>query len=680
MNKFNTKRNGKSSGGKTPKDFRNRRRTNNFQDKVQGKESYIDDGMDFGKTGDSKEIKPEAPNTSQNGTYTFVKTTNKPTNLVPVTGKADPYDTGKPVSIFYPITNKPNKSIDVNYKGVPNLAGTIVQDITNNTSKTFPHMKYVDAARMKLVVNWGMLDYNEPSKQVRHENNKAMAESFYEAISQLEATSFLQHGALKYVRRPKTLDKQTFSSLDKRVPAMFDGLVLYQTILQNINSIPLAYNKALAYEKQLVEMAHKTGSQNINQLYAYLKKAAFSSQILNVSKLMIGEYFDKQWAKEVAVLQVGTSQHANSYTDPTLELIAVHALPEVNIGITVNPDKPLTDNNYLSVVSTDDFRVDGKYLTDLVSDFQERLSITSILKWARGLENKAHTENAKMYFNKIEKSLQDIVLAVRGFESAFSGLRTVLEVLNNTGFLYWVNNHAPAVLEPTNTYADPVRNKLVEHIFRAQVGDNKLTYSTDTLRFKYNTIWDKFDGIPTFDTKSGGITILASIKDINLLDADGANKLVPRLFSLGSVEDRRCHVVNRLGEEYIIGFEKLEIVDSQENWLFKRINPYNKVSHIIVPSLNVSNLSQGAKQTATYMMDFFHTVFGVGKIKWGTGANDVQHIMRSSYLSFIDIEIPSFATDMQSYYRAYSPFKIMNLGQPISIGFDLGGNYVTASK
>lgn len=591
--------------------------------------------------------------------------------ITPIIVKADPYDKGTVVGDPYSITNKPNKVIDVSYPGRENTAGNILVQLRSRVDSGNKLMKRFDTAKHHLSLNYLYLAMQASESNVN--NNYQMEESFEEALSLLSAEVLTQITGLNYVYNPEA-GATTFPH-SASGNALFGGAILYQTILQNLNSVIIGYNKLIANEKAILDMSFNTTTTQVLELYNLLKKATFAGKLKAVSDMILGEYFDLNWAKQMNILQVGLSHKSQSFTDPSLELFGTHRLPVVDIGITP------AGGSYTSIIKTTDFKVgsgaDAKTLPQLVREFLDKTSTTSVLEWARQVVyggDQSET-SAKVYFNTIEGIVDDIRKSLSSFKAKFSGIRTVFDVLAKTNMMYWSKAVSAQVISKPGTVVDPVKNRLVEDIYRSLVGLKNIDLDSTSYKFRYYTVWDKYDGISRFDIFSGGSFIPFSSKTVTGLPVDATYKNSVKLIPVLYIPDETVKAVNRLGEEVTISIVDLpDALSDTVTWPLRKLNPLEvnmpiKLACVVLPTASFD------AQMASHLQDFIMDVFGIGYFekKPASGASTYQFIVKPTYLAYIDIEVVSQSEAMLDFCRTYSPFRLQSPNEARTIGFQLGG-------
>lgn len=581
----------------------------------------------------------------------------------PIIVKADPYSEGSTVGEPYAITNRPNKVIDVSYSGKANTAGNVLPQLRSRLDAGNKLMKRFDAGRLGLSLNYLYLAMLDTDANVM--NNYQMEESFEEALSILSAEVLTQITGLNYQYNESGT---TFPHTPGN-NALFGASILYQSILQNLNSVIIGYNKIIANEKTILDMSFNTTTTQVLELFNLLKKSTFTGKLKAISDMIIGEYFDLNWARHSNLLQVGVSQKSQSFTDPTLEILGTHRLPVVDIGISVA-------DVYSSVIKTTKFVADygggSKTLPQLVRAFLEKVSITSVLEWARRtVFDDDYTISAKAYFNDLDALTDAIRLSLKTFKADFSGVRTVFDVLSKSGMMYWSKKVNAQVVTKPGSIIEPVRNRLVDDVFKSLVGMKSISLDPTSYKFRYYTIWDKYDGIAKFDNLSGGSFIQFSAKTVdNLPDGDrNPARLIPLLY----IPDSVIVALNRLGETVNITHVNLPSgLAETTTWPVLKLNPLSidipiRLAKVELPVTGFDS------HKMSHLQDFLMDVFGLAFLV-KTGASPAyQFLVKPSYIAYIDVEIDNQSEAMLDFCRTYSPFRLQSPNQARTIGFKLGG-------
>lgn len=69
-------------------------------------------------------------------------------------------------------------------------------------------------------------------------------------------------------------------------------LIWYQSVLQNLASIPAKFNSTMSIRQSLIDMGYNNEAPFTTELFNLLSKAVFKGQINAISNFITGEFFD----------------------------------------------------------------------------------------------------------------------------------------------------------------------------------------------------------------------------------------------------------------------------------------------------------------------------------------------------------------------------------------------------
>lgn len=602
-----------------------------------------------------------------------------------ITVREDPYAVVLPGSDPYALVNRQATKLGGSYGGKDNLDGGQTQQLVTSATSNFLYSYDSIMARGKF--NYRYLPILPTDIKRGKGFVREMLQSIDEILSIANSTTYTNL-AIKQYYIATDLPINGESDITKAYPVgtpkgMYSMLITYQLVLQSIASVFNMFNKHKSNQGNMLRMSWNRETPKLNSLFGLYNKSSFTAQWKSMSLILRGEYFDADWMKQYNMLGSLTSRSSDAMTSPLLELALTHNMPKFRIFITMpageansdgsinwsagstpaKPDLSTEDlDSYVQSSSNPQVQAAGTF-SGLIDAFSLALSVNDTLYWARNERSAEDTDQAKLNF--LSKGLDALIDISNVFKPFMGDLRTMLDVLQRVGVNQWVKNITLELVSDNNV---PVTNNItVNDVFHALLtGGTSMTWNKDTFRWSGWTIWDKFFGIPEYDSKSGGAFLTFSLKDLVVAEDDASAQhatdylpvAISGLFDATTDEGRTAaiYAVNRLGYSRAI---KVEGMDPKSNKSTARLLPFSDSSiQIQVPVYSQTlNLTDEAFIRAA-ILDI------CGFVSDGEGDLAVE----PSKLVLLNFEVEDITNEMITYARTKGPF-VVNVAEKSNIGF-----------
>lgn len=565
--------------------------------------------------------------------------------------KADPQAQVLSTSTPYPYLDKTNRVLDAKYPGDNNLDGNIVSQVLTDDDSLL--LQTFDCGELTLKLNYLYQAISPTDKN--QALNVEISQVIDESLSSTTSEMFTNLAFFTYVI---TSDMPNIDSEKRQA-----WLTWYQSILQNTAIICGRYNNLRSYEQRLIDMGFRREATHLRDFFNQINKTTFSANLESLSSIVMGEYFDFDWNKQVNILSMVPSRKTNGMVDPVLTITAYHKLPNVKV---------MTAESKLKVFDSADFTIKPEKSTktytleELFAEIINRLNPYYVLKWARGYLAGSDKRTPKEVANSIEYLLQALKKLLTKFVSTQGALRTVLDRSGKIGLNYWKTGATFSLKSFPEARFD--FNMLVQDTF-ASYGSSadEMIFDSDTRRWRFFTTWDKYLGIPSYDKFSGGAFLTMSVRTLKSEaneDFTTVKWLVPKLFD---VVDDSMHFINRIGFEVKITSTVYDNEALSGDRVFSRLNPLKTPSIKIRVATGSVLASADVPSAASALSQLIDTVFGFGQVEVATNVFDKN--LSKDTLFFVDVQLNDVSNAMITYARNYSPFRVTTPDGSKTMGF-----------
>lgn len=607
--------------------------------------------------------------------------------------KADPYNETNQASTAFPLIAHINKNLAPSYEGKANLEGGKASRYISALNTRLN--KAIDSVLAKVKFNYRYLNL-EPCWSSNNKGiqiNAKMIDAIAEAVSQLNATTFTDNAVANnyivrtYMKMPSqyqgsetetvTVDGTSrtiygdFKDSNGHVyytnPAVviFVFALMYQINVQNCSLGVSVYNKARSFMGCILDHQYNKNINYVNIFDGQIKKAAFQNLLQTLSLSIQGEYFDVDWFKQTNTILTTPSAKSNSVWDPVIEITGANKnipFTEVYLATDKQSITPSTiglvcDNTTLQETYKD---IDGtpnagdstKIITELIGTF----TIFDILTQARNATN--NVDQAVAVYNHLVSLYNALSGIMTRLKTSFTDLRTVFDVLGRTGIVNWSKDSYPTTFVSYDQIK-PQQYRLIDDMLRATLsGGSSITYDVSTGNWVVQTPWDMYEGIPQFDSISGGCFITMSSKTVTSadsevleyipvwfeFDADNNNNVLFCLFRDGQVKGVTRATTALTGTD----LNRLAILPSQDS------------DSVYYPSATTT--SDSIKDQ--YLIKTLIDLTGVAKV----GSRDIQ--MSPTLIAMYDVQIVDVQNLMTAYGKTYGPIKGTAADSP-KVGFKI---------
>lgn len=576
----------------------------------------------------------------------------------PITVMANPTAEATRSAVPYAIINSTNQVWEARYPGESNLAGNTIPLMRNSNSSRL--LNLFDCCKVDLVLKYlyAAIDSTDINQALNVQLGKSMSEALSKAYSEM------------YVQLPLFQSTITSSMQNCDPENRTQAFIWYQTMLQNIASIPAKYNMCISLEQHLKDSCYNRDVAPLDDLFGLLRKNSFRAKINAFSNIITGEYFDLSWFKQMNTLTMVPSRRTNSMRDPLLIIDACHDVPDIKIvnnGITV-----LDSENYsITIPKNSGTAWDGQKLTfqEAILALIKSLSPYNILKWSRQLTNGIVTTTPTQYFNSVVTLVEQIRSVMSKFPADVSDIRTVLDIANRAGLNRWKRGIYFDVTK--EMFYQPVFNKLCNDVFVNYLSSpNSVHYDETTLRWKFYTLWDEYLGIPSYDKFNGGAFLTFSTRqfDSSVQPSTDTKYLVPKLFDIPSSGYNTVATVNRLGVTAEIKYTVYDNQAINNSTIYNRLNVLGLSDYDQrVPSVDIEQGYNSIPETGSALEYVLNRLFSLGDIK--VSATQTNSTINAEVISAIDVELDDVSNSMIAFAQAYAPFKVYTPVTERTVGF-----------
>lgn len=623
---------------------------------------------------------------------------------------ADPNAALSRGSYPYNIIDRTNKVLDANYTGYKNIEGNSLTQLNNNNSSQL--LNCFDSIRLIRRINYLYMCYTDSSwpttatdisNATGHKNlamNLEMLKAFNEALSTAYSTMLTQLAYyLNTIEAPDTPIPESVNDLDSTAYQNYGkmmGLIHYQTVLQNAVSPIAKYIQIRSLEQHILNMSYRREAPLIKALFGLLKKKAFIATLNAIGTATIGEYFDLDWMKQVNTLINIPSRKSNSMTDPLITLVATTKIPKLvmktgNTGtVFYDSDKVLKVNGRFTNPLTFQTTTGDLDFETLVAYLNTFLDQNTILSWARKVTNLSgaaltaevgEVETPSQYYECINKIIAAINTIVARFTTEVTDIRTFIDKMYQTRFVYWKKGVSFFVDEKAITLADPHYNVILADVLRASVGGSAImVFDDETLRWSEYTLWNKYEGIPEFDRYSGGSFISFSLRRLyrdpeTRGSWDDSYMCLPIIFNDESVTTDFNSVYALTRKGLSVEITPTETTELNDNQVLARLLPLNTNTLLKIPTIDLTLLPSYSlndttiKRVCSAALALLLNVAGYGSVKYGYGEDETTLALDPDYVCYLDLQLEDISNEMIQYCRNYSPFRVQTPDGRRTMGF-----------
>lgn len=575
-----------------------------------------------------------------------------------ITYQSDPYAT----------LNRTNPVVDAIYPGTDNTSGSIVPQLANGSTSTFA--KVPDSIQMIIKVNYAYCylnpksnadHYTDSDSKVHGRVNEKMMIPYQEILNTISAEAFYDLPFFKWTAA------NGFTSDPK-----LDVLLGYQTIIQSVALVPLRYRVIRSLEKHLKDMCYMNGATTLNNMFGWLKKAAFINEMKSISQSLLYHYLDQYWYQQTSMLVAIPCRKANDMVDPLIDII-----PEYDI----NDDAANSGTNSLKVYATDDQTAPAiidfysyKSLMDAVSYILDKMSPQYMLSMARNPSTDGTA--IRNWLNGINDKCEIVVTEMNKFTADFADLLVAFKRMSKVGITEWKLGWYVELDKLEENY-EPKFNKLIYDILRSSFTGSKLiTYDQNTNKWNHHDLWDKYLGIASYDYKTGGCVLTFSTKEVSRTYAP-STVVFPALFygtaingTNGATIDNalQATVLTRNNDFYYINNSLAQLNSGSIGRSLGRLIPLSSLNttYFRVPQIDISSLSSEPTKQG-WLQNMMIELFGYEDSIVATSTHN--YMVGTDAFCFIDIEVDDQTNAIETFVRQHSPFRVIKTTLDMQLGF-----------
>lgn len=621
---------------------------------------------------DNKYVPPEPEKVTADSETLHKKAFRDLDNMRVIDVHADPNAELSYGSFPYTVIGRTNPVLDANYPGYENIAGNTITLIQNDTTKS-QLMNLFDVGVIVKKLNYLYLPIKSNAL------NKAVAGEMIKNIEQAVSFGFstmltqLPFATATYVSDLPIPTAQVGS----KAAGYYSCLIHYQTVLQNLVRPVSNYIELRSLEKEMMRMSFRTEAPLITQLFGLFKKSSFVSEVNTIGSVVLNEYLDDNWYRQMNTLLCVPSRKTKGMVDPLLTLVGVHNIPSLTINGTEYDSSKLKTGDTSKLLDPETFKlVEGsKSLEQLILDACKLMNPAYIFRFVRLLNHNGlaadaiHTISA--YGEGVKQHLAYIATLAASFSTAMSNVRTFLDKLSQSGMVYWKKGISFFVDKIVQL--EPTYNVLLADVFKANYsGADKIIFDSDTKRWRAWAFWNKYEGVPQYDKVSGGCFLTFGLRDIQSTDSAGqavdfesSTGLIPVLFS----PETSSMVVTRMGASSPITYESIDNAALAADHYLVRLNTLANTNLSVkqpIITTYYSNANERARFCSAALL-FLSNVFGYGATKYNN--NIVDRSIDPDYVAFVDMEIEDVSNQMIVFACNYSPFRVSTPNPSRTIGF-----------
>lgn len=594
---------------------------------------------------------------------------------------ADPYTASLPESQKYPIVNTFLKHVGGNYKGLDNIDGGNVQQYAQSVTSRMLHC--FDVLRLKVDLNYRYMPMKafEGGKEWGTELINEMRKSIAETVSVLLSTTFHSLAINSYAIETDLPmgDAKVKSIANGATPinaytnitdVIYGMSMYYQTFFQEALTSINWYNSFRMKQGTMIRNAWNREVPNLNSLFGLLNKTSFVAVLQSIAGSFQGEFIDKDFAVQTNMITFTPSRRSNSMMDPVLELQAGFNHPSKfkvyvlgNDGKIADPDdKPIFDDAADLLVATPDGDVSFWQACGNIRDY---LSLEATTLWARkSYQSEGMIPNSdSTRFNFIKAQYDVIRACMTVFKPAWADYRECLDTMTRTGSLSWYKGFVPEITMEKD--ASLFYNTIVHDVFKMVMsGADKVLFDDYTKRTRTFSLWNLYEGIPTYDVKQGGAFLSFSSKNLDNLGEEQRDYL-PLAFNPWMTGDTvNMAAVNRLGKEVLVTYK---VVTMATNPILSRLVPLQSQNglEVRVPYAVLNANTEIDDVSAMYHV--LTSVFGLCCLP--SALEGVDYAIDPDIIAVYQLEIEDMTNAASSYARIHAPFRGTSDDSDNIIGF-----------
>lgn len=567
----------------------------------------------------------------------------------PIQLKLNPTENATKAAQPYALLAAANPTTDIKYEGTDNLSGNTVVQLQNGRLAKLQKIYDVIKAHFNVHYNF----YTFGAKSVDTIEDYA-GQAFEDAFATIRSNIMYE---LPYFDENREISIGT--NLTMGGSYMGDGdqknrlqeLVLYQTLLQNLATVPNSYNMLMAMEDHLMNMESDGNAPILATMFGQFKRAAVRSAVQSVADILPSLYFDTKWYGQWASLAFVPSRRSNSMRDPLIVSTVKNILPKVKIhephGDDYSTDTFNTNISGWSTslqgmirpgaikVSGNDKFIDFAALCEVASNI---VSPYTLLKYVR-----SGGVNFRTYVNDYVTVLEAITVRANSIGYYFQNLTTMLTVATRSGLCEWKQG-IKFELTKDNSY-NPKNNKFLTDVIKCALlrPGNGIQWDETTATWHYQTIWDEYLGISAFDKTNGGNIIPFSMYNVSQPNLPGVYTRPKFLSVFTTPNDTSFTIMNRLGQE--ADFVSAQ-VDQDNASTIGRLFPMSETYSLSIPCIMLPDTSD--KMALCESLRVMTRLFKIGAI----AANGQYRVEVSSDLvCAIDVQVADFTKEAIQYGR-----------------------------
>lgn len=657
-----------------PKQFKDRKPRKNVAEEAYNDNSY---------TPPSKEYVSASSATLQAKAFRDLE------NIGVIDVKVDPNAELSHGAFPYTVIGRTSPVLDASYPGYANITGNSITQIQNDTT-TSQLMNVFDVAVITKKINYQYLPIVEDvginvayAGEMIKSVEQAVSFGFSTMLTQLQFTQDTYYTDLpipvQYVEEGTGINRKL-----AKPAGYYAAMIHYQCVLQSLVQPISKYIELRSLEKELMRMSFRTEAPLVTQLFGLFKKSSFIAEVNTIGTVVINEYFDVNWYKQMTTLQCVPSRKTKGMVDPLLTIVATHAIPRLKIGTSYDSDTLATGAD-AKLLNPDTlmFETGALKLEQCIERALKLMNPAYILRFLRLLNRnelpqpgsgQVACSTISAYGEAVKTYLSYIARFAAAFSTAMSNVRTFLDKLSQSGLTYW--KKGVAFFVDKIVQLEPHYNALLNDVFAATYsGADKVIFDDQTKRWRAWAFWNKYTGIPEFDRVSGGSFLTFGLRSIQAKASDGSNVdfnssagLIPILFVPGDSYTSSL-IVTRGGASATITARPLDNNSLANDHCLTRLNVMNnKVISIKEPVIEttITDAGKRAKFCSAALL-FLGNTFGYGATKYQSAYPD--NVIDPDYVAFIDLEIEDVSNQMIVYARNYAPFRVDTPNADRTMGF-----------
>lgn len=597
--------------------------------------------------------------------------------------QANPNEAALPAARPYPLLAEFNKFINGVFAGEDNIDGGNVQQYASSIKSKF--LAYADCGRFKIKLNYRYLPFHTTTADIV---GSALVDEVRKSISEttslLKSTTFTNLAINDFVvvtdmnmgsavARNVAPEGETeilaYTSLTDVIFAMSE---VYQVTLQEIHSFFMWFNAFRRKQGKLIRNAWNRESALLNALFGLLNKQSFTNLLLSISLSFEGEYFDKDFADQVADTCFIPSRRSDSITDPMIEIQPAFNHPSTFKVYVTDSNGQISDADSQLVFDLFAFSIPDPTSTatprptlnifEICDRAKTMVSATHVATWARQEYNEgasADDNNDNDEFNLIKIYTSAITKFFSDFKPKWADFRECFDTMVRTGTITWQKGYAPIVTKETDSIS--VRNMAVENILNSIMGGpDTLDFSPATKRWRGYSKWNMYDGIPAYDIKQGGFFIAVSAKELSGDTANEETPYLPVAFTPAYIEgSNTCslEMVTRNGQTILVDYNTQKISETRTLGRLVPL-PSQKDITMRIPRVSISDNPTLSVDAKDCIYKTLCSIFGVAAVEYSAGNSSTYDVaVDPDLVAIYQIEYSDITNVASAYARAYAPFR-----------------------